>query len=151
MLGLTGSRGLSPSLRPILRLGPITEFTTRSPPTGRRRGAMRPRLRTTTPTTRRACLSQSPVCQCGSSMTLKSRASALARVTTCSADTANNGTARGVSLSYVDAGERGSGRGGEGTFCDCVSAYRQEQRSHAGNKRCSNLKIHHTPEKRHDG
>ena len=78
---------------------------------------MRPRLRTTTPTTRRACLSQSPVCQCGSSMTLKSRASALARVT--SADTANNGTARGVSLSYMSTLERGlreAGGAGRGLF-----------------------------------
>ena len=33
---------------------------------------MRPRPRTTTPTTRRACLSRSPVCQCGPSLTVRS-------------------------------------------------------------------------------
>ena len=50
---------------------------------------MRPRLRTTTPTTRRACLLRSPACQCGPSMTLKSRASALARVTSANPRTAS--------------------------------------------------------------
>ena len=62
---------------------------------------MRPRLRTTTPTTRRACLSQSPVCQCGSSMTLKSRASALARVTSADTRTASGRTRVNRAFSLV--------------------------------------------------
>ena len=60
-----------PASHPLVNPNYHSLLYTRSPPTGRRRGAMRPRPRTTTPTTRPTCQSRFTITTCMSSQTPK--------------------------------------------------------------------------------